>query len=305
MPYKTYGTGENQKVYWVDQTKNALPFSHGFAPNSANFVRNLLFHECSIPFQVYVETFLPSFLEMLFFITVPFFDDILRSTAEELAEEGAKATRRKSHFRQTYKLPEPATKAQRVARQGLKTVLRLTQPLETIGYVFLLYAGTEKFFYNWNSALYNFEHCGKPPSEGPLQRHSNAQGLPVNPGGEPLFMNIVDQNRANWSTSNQLVAVPRGHYQVTVEATFKSRAISPSQVQIYIIAGLSIPYDSYESGYVTLPAHGEGSCVLSTHVYFPLLTGGTIQWAYQGDAVPVGIDIESCSVSVYSFQPGR
>lgn len=305
MPYQGYGPPDDRRYYWKGNIKQPQPFAHGFAPNAANFVHKLIFHECSVPLQVYIETFIPAFIDMVLFITIPYFDDIVRSAGEAIAGDPVKRGSRKHRHTALSLLPEPDDKPTNRAQQGLRTVLRFTQPLETIGYVFLLYAGTERFFYNWNSMLYGFTHCGKPPSEGPLTRHSDPTALPIGPGAEPLFMNIVDQNRANWPTTNQVVTVPRGHYQVTVEATFKSRAISDSNVQILIRAPFSIPFDGYESGYITLEPGGTGSCVMSAHVYFPLLTGGTIQWLYQGDAVPVGIEIPSCSVSVFSFQPGR
>jgi hypothetical protein len=305
MPYQGYGPPDNRRYYWKGQIKTPTPFPHGFAPNAANFVKKLIFHECTIPLQVYIETFIPCYIDMVLFITIPYFDDIVRASGEAIAGGGVARGNWKHRHTSKSQLPAPETKAQRRAQQALRTVLTITQPLEKIGYTFLLYAGTERFFYNWNSLLYGFEHCGKPPSEGPLQRHSDAQGLPISPAPRPLFMNILDQNRANWSNSNQLATVPRGHYQVTIEATFRSRAINVSHVQTKISCPFSIPYDDYESGYIRLEAGGTGSCVFTAHVFFPLLTGGTIQWLYDGDAVPIGIDILSCSVSIYSFQPGR
>jgi hypothetical protein len=306
MPYNTYTLPDGSiRIYWSKQTKSAAWFKHGFAPNTANFVRNLIFHECSIPLQLYVETFIPAFIDMLIFENLPFWDDIVRASGEALVGRGASPGRKGHRHTGLVQLPEPEGKAERLAAQGLKTLLRLTQPLENIGYVMLLYAGTERFTYNWNSMLYGFKHCGRPPSEGPLQRHSDVQGLPIAAGDNPLYMQIVDQNRANWPTSNQLVTVPRGHYQVTVSATFTSRASNQSKVQIGILAGLSLPYDPYDSDYAVMEPKGPGTCLMTAHVYFPLLTGGTIQWVYRGDAVPVGITIEHCEVSIYSFQPGR
>lgn len=286
-------------------TKGPGPLDGGFAPNTTNFISKLIFHPCSIPFQVYVETFIPIFIDLVLFITIPTFDDIIRERGEGIARDPIRGGGKRRRHIALNILPEPEGRAQRAAQQGLKTVLRVTGPLETIGYAFLLYAGVERFYYQWHSALYGFEHCGKPPSEGPYQAHSDLQGLPINPAGLPLFMNVVDQNRASWPASNQILDVPRGHYQVTLEATFTNRAINTANIGLEIRQIGAIPYDITDSGPIPFEAKQTGSIVISAHLFFPLLTGGRLQWTYYGDAVPVGVTIESCSVSVYSFQPGR
>lgn len=279
-------------------------FPNGFAPHSYNFIKKLVFHECSVPFQLYVETFLPCFLNMVYMITFPFLDDIIRNAAEDMAphSRGSKRPRR-GHIRR-YNVPTAEERVQGKAQQGLRHVLTLTQPLETIGYAFLLYGATERFFYNWSALLYDFQFCGRPPSTGPLQRHATENLLTSTGTWQPLFLPIIDVNRANWPTSNTNVNLPFGHYSVTVEMTVRNLSIDPIEVECGFIAAFSFSPGNRTSGKVEALPGQIVTVICHEEVYFPGITGGSVTWQRRQTAVPIGITVISGSVSIYNFTPG-
>lgn len=283
------------------RSKNAGPFG-GFAPNTANFMGNLFFHPCSVPLTVYVKTFVPVFVSMVVFILTPDFNDIVRSSGEAAARGGARSGRGKRRHAGGYVLPSPEGKATRRARQGLQTVLRLSQPLETIGYAMLLYFATERLFYQWSSVLYNFEHCGQPPSTGPFQRESLEQDVTSTGTPQPLFLPILLQNRANWGTSFNTVTVPFGRYQITMECKFQSRAINNMEARIGIIAPFSNAALTVWSDEVLLRPGQQGDCIVQFELNVFSAQGTTVTFLRESDPIPVGIKILAASISMYSLE---
>lgn len=286
-------------------TKDALPFSNGFAPHAANFVTKFIMHECSVPFIVYVETFLPCFLNMLWMITVPDINDLLRMQAEDMTPQapGSKKPGR-GHIR-TYGTPRPIGKVESKSQQGLRHLLTVTEPLEKIGYMILLYHQTERFFYNWATLLNNFEHCGKPDSEGPLQRHQDEVQLTSNGTWQGLGLPFVDQNRANWATGNLNAALPRGHYSCTLEVTFRNHSASTLDFECGFETTFAIAFGNQSSGKISLGPGETGTVICHEEYYYPAITGGSIQWIRRSTAVPIGVTIKSAAVSIFSWQPGR
>lgn len=286
-------------------TKSPYPLSGGFAPNTYNFIKKLVFHECSVPFIVYVETFIPCAIEMLLMITVPFWDDLVRDTAYTMASDahGSKRPRR-GHVRNR----ETERARERVrgkTQQGLRHLLRFTQPLETIGYMFLLYHATERFFFNWTSLLYDFEHCGKPPSEGPLIRTSGPQSETASGTLNILELPDVQVNRAGWPTDQGVVTVPFGHYSVTLEVEFQSQVGNDQWAECVIYCAANLGPTETSSGRITLKSGQKGTVIAHAELFIPLITGGDIRWYTRAQAAPVGIGVDEALVQVVSFQPGR
>ena len=285
--------------------KEALPFSHGFAPHTSNLVSKLIYHPCSVPFQVYVETFIPAFVKMVVTIVSWDLDDIVRSIGGALIEEAKPPTRgRKRHYR---RIPVQAglSPGQRRAAQGLGTLLRWTEPLEKIGYLMLLYHATEQFSRDWTTMLGGFEHCGKPESEGPLQRHCDPRDVVSNGQDLPLDLDIVDQNRALWAGSDTGVEVPFGHYQCTLECTFEYGGSGDWWGEVSFGAAFTVPYGPMSSGQVHGNGPGSISVLFTVHIFVPTVAGTRINWFRRSVPIPVGIHISQASVSIYSFQPGR
>jgi len=285
--------------------KDALPFANGFAPATANMITKLVFHECSVPFQVYVETFLPCFIQMVITIVSWDISDIIRNSAESIVEQPLKgASKRKGHIKRVLMSPTASPEAQKGSR-ALGAVLKWTEPLERIGYVMLLYHATEQFSRSWMTMLYNFEHCGKPESEGPFQAHCEAKfdgatGTPV-----LLSLPIVDQNRANWAHGLSNCALPFGNFSVTLEATFENIANNEAYFSVGFFAGLTTGILPYQSEKITIGPGQTGTVTLHREIYAPLLTGTDLIWWTECQPVPIGQRILSASISIFQFQPGR
>lgn len=274
----------------------------GFAPNAANFMGNLFFHPCSVPLTVYIKTFVPVFVSMVVFILTPDLNDIVRATGEAATRVTPPSSRRKRRHAQGYVLPTPEGKAERRARQGLATVLRYTQPLETIGYAMLLYFATERLFYQWSTLLYDFEHCGQPPATGPFQRESLQQSVTSTGTPQPLFLPILIQNRANWGTSFNTVTLPFGRYNVTMECKFRSRAINNMEARIGLICPFSNAAGTIWSDEVLLRPGQQGDCIVQFELNIFAVLGSTLTFLRESDPIPVGIIIEQASISLYALE---
>jgi len=286
-------------------TKSSEFFPGGFAPNTGNLVKKLVFHECSVPFQVYVETFVPCFVKMVITILLWDIGDLIRGSAVSQAEKPLKRGGRKRHMKSRRVSSRYAPTQGTRSQNGLNHVLTWTEPLEKIGYAMLLYGATEQFSADWTSLLYNFEFCGKPESEGPLQRHNDPKHTVSTGTTQNLELENIDQNRASWPTSQYNVNVPFGHYSVTLTATFSSNSGTPWYAQV----GVDCPFSSIVginwSEAQQLSEPGKVQCQLNLELFIPVITGSEIRWYTRSSPIPVGIDITDATVSVYSFQPGR
>jgi len=284
--------------------KDALPFQNGFAPATGNMVSKLVFHPCSVPFQIYVETFIPCFVQMVLTIVTWDINDIIRNSAESIVEQPLKGgTKHKGHIRRAQVSPTASPEAQKGSRV-LGAVLKWTEPLERIGYLMLLYHATEEFSRSWMSLLYNFEHCGKPPSEGPYQAHCDPHN--VGATGTPVLLSlpIVDQNRANWARGVANCALPFGHFSITLEATFQNQAINPATVSVGFFAALTTGKQPYQSAAITLGPDEVGTVTLQREISAPLLTGTDVIWWTECQPLPIGQRVLSASISIFQFTPG-
>lgn len=286
------------------ESKNALPFARGFAPNTANLIRNFFMHPCAVPLQIAIETFVPAFLDAALIFFVPELDDILRATGQNAARgPTARGRGRRKHGR-AIPLTAVAAEADKRSQHALRMVLTVTQPLENIGYALLLYHSVERFSYTWSSLLYDFEFCGRPPSEGPLQRETPPVGVTSTGTPEPLFLPTLLQNRASWPTSGFQTTLPFGHFIVVMKATFKSRAINPMTARIGFQAfGISGSDLRWSDTQTILPGQ-QADVVLEEQIFCGLITGCNLQYLRESSAVPIGVDILDASIAIWQFQPG-
>jgi len=285
--------------------KDSLPFAHGFAPATGNMISKLIFHPCSVPFQVYVETFTPCFLKMVLTIITWDLNDIIRNYGYAIAEPpNRRGSKRKRHIR-PIKVSPRLSPAAATASNALNHVLKWSEPLEKIGYMMLLYHATEQFSRDWMSMLYNFEHCGKPESEGPYQAHCDPHN--VGATGTPVLLALpfVDQNRANWSRGVANCSLPNGHFSITLEATFHNQAVNPATFSVGFFAALTVGQQPYQSATITLGPGATGSVCFQRDIFVPLLTGTDIIWWTECQPLPIGQRVEAASISIYQFQPGR
>lgn len=286
---------------YINNHKSPFKPRRGFAPNTANFISKLVFHPCSIPLTVYVETFIPCFLQMFLEQTIPFWDDLV-------VEEGRMMTRGRpyagsKHYKKWKSgiRPEPETRSQRVAAGALKAVLVIDAPIEAIGWLMLIYGTVEEFYYNWGMLLGEFEHCAYPENQGPFQSTNSPENLVSTGTPQFMFTGTVLQNRGSWAHSNREVTVPFGKYSVTLSCSFTAGAPNQWYAKVGINAAFSIPLGDYWSATVTNTGPGTVTCQMQVDLVFPTVGGGTIQWLYESSAIPVGIRLTEPRVSIFRY----
>lgn len=278
--------------------KSAGPFAGGFAPQAANFMKNLVFHPCSVPFTIWVETVVPAFIWMV--ITVNLWDanDIIRNSGEAITQDKTKGGRKGKTHLIKYAMNGKDGNVQGKAQLGLQGVLKLTAPLERIGYTMLLYFATEQFFYNMNSALYDFEFCGRPPSEGPYQANTIENGVTSTGTVQTLFLPIVTQNRGNWPAGAAFVSLVFGRYDVLIELTYNNDFQGDMTVEVgFTLEQAGLLEFNWSQEIVIKPGQ-DGTVILHKNIRISAFTGGVLRWTRRSTARPVGILIKEGSVTV-------
>jgi len=260
-------------------------------PKAANFVQFLYDHPCARPWWVYVETFIPAYLQL--FITISIFDaeDIMRAFAKGKAYERISGARGGSRHTRKPRMQNKPTGTQIFTQRGLRTLLIVTEPLELIGFVWLLYSGTEQFFYNWQSMLMESPYCTTPVDTGPFYR-SRAPGLFIGilPEGSATPLPILNQDRAGWGSGGFSVSLPpglfRGLYAVEIQAP--PGGLTGVHARLRIGAGV---FETLIDGPATDLAAGEtGSFLVSGTFFIPIIIGGgSMGWELVGPAVPAGV----------------
>lgn len=199
-----------------------------FAPKTRNFMIDILTNSCARPWYVYVETALPAFLNMLLTVAILDVADWGRRAAVASLDADPKSIKKKvggGHFVK-WNLPEAEGTTKTISRFGLQTVLRVTLPLEIIGFAWLLYDQTDKFYYNWGMLLEQQPFCANAPLDGPLSRSGPPSQVLSSPTGQGFGYQVLEQNRAGWFTDPN-VAVPRARL-ISAHCTLKlKRDFSP------------------------------------------------------------------------------
>lgn len=260
-------------------------------PKAANFISFLYEHPCARPWWVYVETFIPAFLQL--FITIATLDaeDILREFAKGKAYERIARSRGGSrHTRKPLMLNKP-TKPQILTQRGLKTLLIITEPLEIIGFVWLLWSATEQFFYNWQSMLMQSAFCSTPIDTGPFYR-SRAPGLFIGilPEGSATPLPILQQDRAGWGSGGFSVSLPPGLYRGVYAVSIQGPPGGLTGVRARLRIGAGVFETIIDGPAGDLGAGEEGSFLVSGTFFIPIITGGgSMGWELVGPAVPAGV----------------
>lgn len=259
----------------------------GFFPKAENFAEQIVVHGCARPWFVYVKTFVPAFLKLVLTITLLDLEDILRDYAKQKVFEGGSGSGRNIGHRYKPRVSNQATKTQRFSQKGLKTLLIITEPLEIIGFAWLLYSAGDQFFYDWQLLLERSIFCSDSGLAGPLQRaRTGGFNIGITPGGTITPLPIIQQNRANWTTTAISVSVPFGSYKcifaVTVEGPLGG--ISDVKCRLRLPFGTAIFIESEPAEM----AQGETATLIAEGDFFTP-TGGNIVWELSGPAVPVGL----------------
>ena len=258
-------------------------------PNTANFFRKIVMSPCARPWFVYVETFAPAFIKMVITIGLLQWDDIVRMRAETLAKQGARASKRGIGHARGLRLLAFEPEHERTAARGLKTLLKITQPLENIGFVVLLYNATEEFYFDWTSLIIRQPYCEAPVRDRPFSRSRQGGRIGILPGGDITPLPILDNNGAGYASDSFHVIIPAGAYDaifaVQVQHTGTGTVVAKCRMN-YVGDGVA---GSIESEEVVLEPGHSASIVASGGIFFKGPLGGTVTWEMVGTAVPIGL----------------
>jgi len=260
-------------------------------PKAANFVSFLAEHPCARPWWVYVETFIPAFLQL--FITIATLDaeDILREFAKGKAYEQVVGSRGGSGHTRKPQLQAKPTGAQTFTQKGLKTLLIITEPLEIIGFIWLLAGATEQFFYNWQSMLMQSTFCENPIRTGPFMR-SRQPGLFIGilPEGSATPLPDLNQDRAGWGSGGFSVDLPPGNYTGIYACSIQAPPGGLSGVHTRIRIANGILNSLCDGPDSSLAAGEVGDFLVQCNFnIFDLPGGGSMGWELVGPAVPAGV----------------
>lgn len=271
----------------------------GVFEKEANFIKFMVTDQCARPWFVYAETFLPAFLELL--LTIAFLDlnDIVRAYGESIAEGGGGKKGKKKRHTPKIKTLGARTEVERYMQKGLKTLLVVTQPLENIGYAWLLYSAMDDFFYDWQTLIESAPYCTKNDEWGPLSRSRTGGFITILPGGFPIIMTNLTQNRSGWPTTTISATIPAAQSQIIFAATIGAPpgGITGVFIRIKITDGFSDTF--YESDKQDIPAHGLRDFVIMQNVFVFSVGGAAVTWELVGPAVPAGIWCDKARVVMF------
>ena len=271
----------------------------GLFPKEANFIKSIVLHGCARPWYVYAETFLPAWLELV--ITVGIFDieDAIRAHGEKIVSEGAGKRTRGGKHTQKIRVNVVETKAARYARLGLKTLLIVTKPIELIGFTWLLYSAVDQFFFNWQSMIEESDFCKQPINSGPFNASRGAGFVSILPGGSPVPMTTVDQNRATWVNTSISIELPEGLIGCLFGLTCGAPpgGITGVRIQLRITDFLRTYF--FESDPVDIAPGTTEDLIISTTFFLATQFGGSVVWELKGPAVPAGIFCGKAHVIFY------
>ena len=267
-------------------------------PKTTNFVRFVFAQECDATFWVYAEAFFPAALKLALATTVPDINDLIRGRGEAIVDQSRAVSRKRGgKFRRgamvTFDAPQ-----ERYASRGLAFLLRVTEPIEKIGFRWLLYSATEDFFQDWQTLIIRSGACGTLPERGPLTRRTTGQRESMLPGGNPIALPIVDVNRSGWSTDLLGASLPDGQYMCLITCTFlaPTGGIEGAFVQLRTdIVGIEQTQKGPENG----GEAGQPVDIMGKFFFrIPSLLSGSIVWEIGGPAVPVGVEVTKAFMSV-------
>lgn len=268
----------------------------GFFPKAENFAQEIVVHGCARPWFVYVKTFVPAFIKL--FLTLTFWDlgDIIRSYGKTRLRSAVPASGRGWRHKGNKIVLTPAQETNKVYRQGLKTILILTEPLEKIGFAWLLYSAGDQFFYDWQLLLERSIYCSDSGLGGPFQRsRPGGSNIGILPEGAATPLGTLEQNRGNWSNTGFAVSLEPGFYRVFFGLEVEGPLGGISNVRARLrVTGIATTF--IESAAASAE-QGETMSLLAEDT-FVLIIGGTVGWELAGPAVPAGLKCNGGDVIV-------
>lgn len=271
-----------------------------FAPKARNFMLDIVANPCARPWYVYVETFVPAFINMLLTVAILDLSDWFRRASVESLDVDTRTQRQRvggGHFVK-WNVPDEPDAARKVSRLGLATVLKVTMPLEIIGFSYLLYSQTDKFYYNWGTLLSEQPFCQNAPITGPLSRTDPPSQVLTSPTGQGFGYNTLEQNRAGWFTSPLTAVVTARLIDVVATIRVKRNFSTLQGVRL----GVSIRFGGDPKVFLSPPVD------VGTEQFVDLVVRGQrnqsndfpagVEWFLVGPASGTGLQVESGDVFI-------
>ena len=104
-----------------------------FYPKTQNFIRSQLMNPCAKPWWVWVETFLPAFLNLVIVVSLLDINDAIRARGKKISAGSKMASGRGRGGKRVIVIKGIKIEIERYQQKGLRTLLIVTQPLEFIG----------------------------------------------------------------------------------------------------------------------------------------------------------------------------
>jgi len=270
--------------------------------NEQNFIKYVLSHPCARPWYVYAETFAPAFLKLLVTVALLDVEDAIRAHGEKIAREG-KGKKGKRHTPRI-KTQGKVQPYERYMAKGLKTLLVITEPLEKIGFAWLLFSATDQFFYDWQTLLEQSDYCVDRGQSGPLtlSRVGGFNSLVV--GFNVVSLPIESQDRAGWPHTTIVANIPFGSFTAIFACEVVGSTGGLTNLMIRLRTPGSIGADSTTSDPIAVNGGEVISMFVTHHFTNPTVGGGTLLWEIGGETVPVGIFIVKAMMSVFRDLPG-
>ena len=265
-------------------------------PKSRNFAQDIVYHGCARPWYVYVEAFIPAFIELLITIWIVDLDDIVRAYGEYQA--GTRGSGKRKHFRrggQTVSVDVP-TAAERWSLKGLQHVIRVTAPLEAFGFGFLLLGAADQFFGRWQSLIEESSFCTAPLGTGPFSRRGVSGPLIISPTGQGFGYPELEQNRGAWGNTAFSVSIPNGNVFMfaTLKGTAGQAGLSNAALRLTVQRGVFT--DTFDSEFLSAGPNEPLEFIVKARFRVPLGVIGQIEWSMVGDGQIGGVIAENGSV---------
>jgi len=254
-----------------------------------NFLKRIFWNGCARPWYVYVETFIPAFLKVVILASIVDMEDVMRRHATIVAAgPGSGPKRGKKHFAKV-RLSAKATPAQRAFRQGLKTILIITAPLEAIGFAWMMYSLANQFWWDWASLIEVSDFCQQPIESGPMSRERGEGPIGILAGGSVVPMNTLTQNRAGWPTTGLTVTLPEGRIQMMWGLKIRSRQGTLEGVHLRISTSTILGTVFLRSAEASVNDTDWTDLVLEGSIFVFAFSSGATSWELVGPSVPAGV----------------
>lgn len=268
-----------------------------FLRGPTNFVNDMLYSNCQRPFYIYLTTAIPCLVEAVIALRLWDFGDMVRATGEAAAVGAGGPRRGKPHTRSRKSPQARGSGRERAYKQGLKHLLAITQPLETIGFALLLYGVVDRFYASWMMYLDDADACLNPDFYGPLIRRVTDGFCFPNGGGNTCQLPELICDNGNWGSNNIIATLPVGRYVAVWACTITGPGGDPSY-ELEIRCSGVIGSGIFSSGAVQCKQGEDTDLICTADIFIAAPTGGQLQWIVKGPAVPIGLSIPKADIYI-------